>query len=68
MLISNIQVLNHDLTVLWGLLTDPLFIIVISCPLFVLLVFNISVFTVFHETWNSSWGIDTHLKQITHSL
>lgn len=46
MLISNIQVLSHDLTALWGLSLGTLFTIVISCPLFVMLVFNISVFTV----------------------
>lgn len=66
MLISNFQVLNRDLTALWWLPIGPLFIIVISCPLFVLLVFNISVFTVFHETWNYSWGIDT--PQANYSL
>lgn len=66
MLISNIQVLDHDLTALWGLPTGPLLIIVISCPLFVLLVFSISVFTVFHETWKYSWGIDT--PQANYSL
>lgn len=58
-LISNIQALNRDLTALWGLPAGLLFIIVISCPLFVLLVFSIFVFTVFHETWNYFWGIDT---------
>lgn len=31
-----------------------------------LLVFSISVFTVFHETWNYSWGIDT--PQANYSL
>lgn len=66
MLISNIQVLNHDLTALWRLPTGPLFTIVICCPLFVLLVFNISVFTVFHETWYYSQGTDT--PQANYSL
>lgn len=48
--ISNIQVLNHCLTILQGLSLDTLFTTVISCPLFVMLVFNSSVLTIL--PWN----------------